>query len=853
MFKKILFQLHWLFGISAGLVLALMGITGAAYSFQDEILRALNPEILKVEVREQGVLPPAELVRRIEAAEGKTVSGLWVETGGDHAARVFFTPPPGERRGPMRWFDPYTGELLGHPTGQQFFGLMLQLHRFLAMGEFGKQITAACTLILIFFCLSGLYLRWPRKAGNWRAWLTLDWSRKGRSFNWDLHAVAGTWCLAFYLLAALTGLFWSYDWYREGLNRLLSDAPDGQQGKSGERRGEGRARPGMQAPSGPPLVVDYDALWKSIRETAGPTLSAYNLRLPPAGGQPAQVFYLLEDAAHPRALNRITLDPATGKVARSERYTEKSFKAQLLASVYALHVGEYFGLAGRILMMLASLAMPLFFITGWLLYLDRRRKKRAAKAARGDLGHSNGEESWLIGFASQSGLAEQLAWQSAGQLQAAGVPVRVEPLARLDGAALAETRNALFVVSTFGDGEAPDNARGFERKVLGQASQLAGLSYAVLALGDRQYEQFCGFGRRLQAWLQGQGAKALFDPVEVDNADQQALQHWQQRLAQLSGSGVLTPWNGPVFDSWTLEGREHLNPGSQGESTWMLRLRAPAHGQADWKADDLVEILPRQAEPVIDAWLARHHLDGEAPVELDGVRQPLRQALAGRQIPDSFEHLVGLQPQALIQALIPLAAREYSIASLASDGVLELIVRQERRPDGRLGIASGWLTHYLPLGAPVPLRVRRNSRFHLVEDDRPLILIGNGTGLAGLRSLLKAAIADGRTRNWLLFGERNQAHDFYCRDELQGWLARGELQRLDLAFSRDQVGKVYVQDRLREAAAELRDWLDQGAVIHVCGSLQGMAEGVDRVLRDLLGDDAVEQLGDEGRYRRDVY
>ncbi|WAG79985.1 sulfite reductase flavoprotein subunit alpha [Metapseudomonas furukawaii] len=853
MFKKILFQLHWLFGISAGLVLALMGITGAAYSFQDEILRALNPETLKVEVREQGVLPPAELVRRIEAAEGKTVSGLWVETGGDHAARVFFTPPPGERRGPMRWFDPYTGELLGHPTGQQFFGLMLQLHRFLAMGEFGKQITAACTLILIFFCLSGLYLRWPRKAGNWRAWLTLDWSRKGRSFNWDLHAVAGTWCLAFYLLAALTGLFWSYDWYREGLNRLLSDAPAGLQGKPGERRGEGRARPGMQAPSGPPLVVDYDALWKSIRETAGPTLSAYNLRLPPAGGQPAQVFYLLEDAAHPRALNRITLDPATGKVARSERYTEKSFKAQLLASVYALHVGEYFGLAGRILMMLASLAMPLFFITGWLLYLDRRRKKRAAKAARGDLGHSGGKESWLIGFASQSGLAEQLAWQSAGQLQAAGMPVRVEPLARLDGAALAETRNALFVVSTFGDGEAPDNARGFERKVLGQASQLAGLSYAVLALGDRQYEQFCGFGRRLQAWLQGQGAKALFDPVEVDNADQQALQHWQQRLAQLSGSGVLTPWNGPVFDSWTLEGREHLNPGSQGESTWMLRLRAPAHGQADWKAGDLVEILPRQAEPVIDAWLARHHLDGEAPVELDGVRQPLRQALAGRQIPDSFEHLVGLQPQALIQALIPLAAREYSIASLASDGVLELIVRQERRPDGCLGIASGWLTHYLPLGAPVPLRVRRNSRFHLVEDDRPLILIGNGTGLAGLRSLLKAAIADGRTRNWLLFGERNQAHDFYCRDELQGWLARGELQRLDLAFSRDQVGKVYVQDRLREAAAELRDWLDQGAVIHVCGSLQGMAEGVDRVLRDLLGDDAVQQLGDEGRYRRDVY
>ncbi|WP_271412287.1 sulfite reductase flavoprotein subunit alpha [Pseudomonas sp. Q1-7] len=847
--KKTLFQLHWLFGISAGLVLALMGVTGAAYSFQEEILRLLNPETLTVQVRESGVLPPAELVSRIEAAEDKKVSGLWVATNSDLAARVFFAPPPGERRGPMRYFDPYTGELLGEPVGQPFFGLMLQLHRYLALGEFGKQITAACTLILIFFCLSGLYLRWPRQAANWRAWLTLDWSRKGRSFNWDLHAVAGTWCLLFYLLAALTGLFWSYDWYREGLNRLLADAPAGQQGKPGERRGEGRG----QAPSGPPLVVDYDAVWKSIRETAGPTMSTYNLRLPPVGGQPATVFYLLEDAAHPRALNQIRLDPASGKVLRSDRYTDKSFKAQVLTSIYALHVGEYFGLTGRILVTLASLTMPLFFVTGWLLYLDRRRKKRAARAARGNLAASGGDDSWLIGFASQSGFAEQLAWQSAGQLQAAGLPVRVEPLASLDGAALAQSRNALFVVSTFGDGEAPDDARGFERKVLGQASQLAGLRFAVLALGDRQYEQFCGFGRRLQAWLKGQGASQLFDPVEVDNGDSGALQQWQQQLAQVSGSAQLTPWSGPAFEHWTLERREHLNPGSQGESTWLLRLRPPAGSRMEWQAGDLVEILPRQADSRIQAWLDQHKLDGDAPVELDGMRQPLRQALAGRLLPNSFEHLVGLHPQALVQALIGLSVRQYSIASLASDGALELIVRQEQHADGSLGIASGWLTHFLPEGAAVPLRLRRNSRFHLVEDDRPLIFIGNGTGLAGLRSLLKAAIADGRTRNWLLFGERNRAHDFYCRDELQGWLDQGELQRLDLAFSRDQAAKVYVQDRLREAADELRSWLAEGAVLYICGSLQGMAEGVDTTLRDILGDAGLQQLHDEGRYRRDVY
>ena len=201
MLKKTLFQLHWFFGISAGLVLALMGFTGATVSFQDEILRALNPQVLQVEKLPAGVLPPADLVARVEASEGKKVSMLWVDIDNGYAARLFFTPPPGERRGQMRYVNPYTGELMGEVVGQDFFGLMLQLHRFLAMGDLGRQITGACTLILVFFCLSGLYLRWPRQWRSWRVWLTLDWRKKGRAFNWDLHSVAGTWCLLAYLLA----------------------------------------------------------------------------------------------------------------------------------------------------------------------------------------------------------------------------------------------------------------------------------------------------------------------------------------------------------------------------------------------------------------------------------------------------------------------------------------------------------------------------------------------------------------------------------------------------------------------------------------------------------------------------
>lgn len=843
MLKTILFQLHWLLGISAGLVLALMGLTGAAYSFQGELLRALNPEVLRVEVRGGEVLPADVLLAKIEAASQQQVVRLTVEAAADVPGRAMFAPPPGERRGEARYFDPYSGELLGEPSGQGFFDLMLTLHRFLAMGDYGKQITAASTLALIFFCLSGIYLRWPRQSRSWRAWLTLDWAKRGRAFNWDLHAVAGTWCLAFYLCAALTGLYWSYDWYREGLTSLLSSEPAG---KPRERDGRG-PRPANEAMP----AVNHGALWVGLQQAAGPQLGAYSLRLPVAPGQPVKVFYLRDDAPHERAFNQLTLNAQNGAPGLHKRYHEQAFGDQLLVSNYALHVGSYFGLTGRILMFLASLSMPLFAITGWLLYLDRRRKKRVVLAARGALlPTGQGVHDWLIGFASQSGFAEQLAWQTAGQLQAAGHCVRVEPLARLDREALSEAQHALFVVSTFGDGEAPDSARGFERKLLGQALGLPNLRYAMLALGDRQYQQFCGFAERLHGWLGRQGARALFEPVRVDAGDRLALADWQRQLSGLTGAQPSDP-PGNAYGLWTLHQRELLNPGSQGAPTYMIGLRGePADG---WLAGDILQVLPRQADGVVRAWLQRFGLDGDAPVDLDGMRQSLRQALASKQLPESFAHLLGLHAQALLDALVPVAPRDYSIASLPSDGMLQLIVRQQRHADGALAIGSGWLSEVAPLQQPLLARVRRNSAFHLPEDERPLILIGNGTGLAGLRSLLKARIAAGQRENWLLFGERSAAHDFYCRDELQGWLASGDLARLDLAFSRDQAHKRYVQDCLSEVAEPLCEWLARGAAIYVCGSLEGMAGGVDRVLREVLGEASVEALVEEGRYRRDVY
>src|SRR3990167_5573377 len=152
MLKKVLFQLHWLLGISAGLVLALMGVTGAAYSFQDELLRAFNPDVLQVEVRASGVLAPDVLVPRIEAASQQRVVRLNVEAAADRAGRAMFAPPAGERRGEARYFDPYSGELLGEARGQGFFDLMLELHSFLTIDRKSTRLNSSNTLTLIFFC-----------------------------------------------------------------------------------------------------------------------------------------------------------------------------------------------------------------------------------------------------------------------------------------------------------------------------------------------------------------------------------------------------------------------------------------------------------------------------------------------------------------------------------------------------------------------------------------------------------------------------------------------------------------------------------------------------------------------------
>jgi sulfite reductase (NADPH) flavoprotein alpha-component len=237
-------------------------------------------------------------------------------------------------------------------------------------------------------------------------------------------------------------------------------------------------------------------------------------------------------------------------------------------------------------------------------------------------------------------------------------------------------------------------------------------------------------------------------------------------------------------------------------------------------------------------------------VNVDGSVMTLAAALARSILPQQVAQREA--PQALAQRLRPLPKREYSIASLPQQGRLWLLVRRQRQADGSLTLGSGWLTEQAAAGADIELRLRSNPAFHAPGDARPLILIGNGTGLAGLRAHLHAQILAGG-RAWLIFGERQAARDFYYRDEIEQWRQQGVLERLDLAFSRDQARRIHVQDRVTAAGSEVRSWLADGAAIYICGSIDGMAPGVETVLTDILGTGGMERLVMAGRYRRDVY
>lgn len=578
----------------------------------------------------------------------------------------------------------------------------------------------------------------------------------------------------------------------------------------------------------------------------------------------------------------------------------------------------------------------LHWLSGYLAGLAAQRPAgRTGGAEPAPLKAVDAQQRLTVVYGSQTGNARRAAEQLAERAAAAGLEAR---LLRADAYPLHELKKERLlyvVVSTHSSGdvvEPPDDARSFVEHLQGRrAPRLPELAYAVLALGDTSYPDFCAIGRRIDERLAELGATRLFARGEADVDVETVAGPWtgtalEQARARLKPSpaqpapagGVVTPLH-PARAAWTRQrpfqaevlANQRIVASDSGKDVRHIELSLEGSGLA-YQPGDALGVWPTQSPSLVDAVLGTLGLDGDREVAFQDERLPLaqwlgqRRELTGLTRPFLAAHAERgghaalkalLQPgaqgelaallrgtplldllrrhparwdaDALVAALRPLAPRMYSIASSQARVENEVHLTVDRlhyRSDGeeRWGVASHHLCA-LGEGDTVPVFVEANDRFRLpAEPSRDVIMIGPGTGVAPFRAFVqeRAAIGAGG-RNWLFFGNPHRRTDFLYQLEWQQAVRDGALARLDVAFSRDQAHKVYVQHRLREQGRELWAWLQDGAHLYVCGDADRMAPDVHQALLDVAAvhggksrDDAeawLRALAAEGRYARDVY
>jgi sulfite reductase (NADPH) flavoprotein alpha-component len=459
-----------------------------------------------------------------------------------------------------------------------------------------------------------------------------------------------------------------------------------------------------------------------------------------------------------------------------------------------------------------------------------------------------------------------------------------------------------------------------------RAPSLKELKFAVLGLGDSSYPQFNAIAKKLDARLAELGGTRLFDVGEADVDVASVAAPWRQNaltqarevLKTSISSATVTPLRPAIASS--LYGREKpylaevlVNQRiTARESEQDVRhIEIALHESLSYEPGDALGVWPRNHPALVETVLGQLKLNADEKVSIGEQSLSLHEWLSSKreltrlsksfvqqhatrfsgndlnellasenneaisqfitqqQLPDLLNRYPGeWKAVELVNALRPLTPRLYSIASsrkaVGDEAHITVSLLEYQKDENlRRGLASGFLADR-DVGVQLPVFIERNERFRTPTDtSRDILMIGPGTGVAPFRGFVQERIEVGATgRNWLLFGARTAASEFLYQLEWQEALKKGQLHRLDLAFSRDQAERIYVQQRLRENAAEVFAWLENGAHLYICGAI-AMGKDVHQALLEIVSEqggkskeDASEYLSElqqAGRYAKDVY
>lgn len=734
-------QFHSLPGLIAGLLLSLIAITGAILSIEPVRERFSAPV---VEAGEMDVAASAGLIQSQYAEIDKirqTPSGSIVVT--------FFE---GEKAG-ANMVDPQSFKVLGPHAPAGWTRFFTNLHRTMLLGNDGRIAVGVSAGLMLLLTITGTMMLAAR-LGGYRALLR---PMRGTPVQ-KWHANLGRLAMAGLLITSLSGIYLSLATFE-----LIPD-------------GSAQAAPSVSGSGGPRRPVQEIAALKGIdlkdlRELTFP----YSADLTDT--------YTLTTAT-----SVMQIDAATGEVLSVEPH---STARQIHELIYMLHTGQ--GLWPLALLLgLCGLAVPFFAITGGLIWWKRHAGK--VRIARNSGVHdadtiilvgSEGKTSW--GFAATLHAALVEAGQSVHSASMNDLAKHYPRAQRL-----------IILAATYGDGDAPDTAKRFMKKL---ETFETSLPVAVLGFGDRTFPKFCRYAQTVATALAAKGCPDLLAPFWIDRQSTQDFAAWGEKLGARMGISL------------------SLRHVVARPATTPLMLLTRAEYGADLQAPTAILRFgaPDDAAGAKRGWLNR------------------KPALPSFEAGD----LVGILP---IGSDIP---RFYSLATASTSGFLEICVRKQPG-----GLCSGFL-HDLKPGEVIDVFIRANTKFHPKPGKAPLILVGAGAGIAPLMGFIRQNAA--RRPVHLFWGGRNPDSDFLYRNELLACLEDKRLAHLHAVFSRIAQGR-YVQSEVLAQAPLLEVLIKEGAQIMVCGGREmgeQVARAFDAILKQIGRD--VAMLREEGLYCEDVY